>query len=187
MDVIKFYTGQGVTCDLGSVGLYTGQFSSCSPIVLYNHGDGRGGMYHLPGGGGRDGDFKEYWGTIEAMVEDVDPTWVGLFPTGYGDPSMLASASLSLASRPRAEDITGDRDKLKIKFEALMASRGLYFIVEVHPEGRSGIFVRVGLGGLEFASMFPDKANIVDVKTRRNNLPSGCTLYNPDIDYSDWV
>jgi hypothetical protein len=48
-DVVCIYTGQGAVGSFKQLAIFTGQFSSCSPVLMYNENNGRGGLYHLPG------------------------------------------------------------------------------------------------------------------------------------------
>ncbi len=48
--VVCIYTGQGAAGGLSAgLAIYTGQFSSCSPVVLFNRNTGRGGCITCPG------------------------------------------------------------------------------------------------------------------------------------------
>ena len=51
-DVVCIYTGQGAAGDFGKIAIYTGQFSTCSPVVMFNQKTRKGGLYHLPGQNG---------------------------------------------------------------------------------------------------------------------------------------
>jgi hypothetical protein len=48
--VVKLYMEQGCAGNLGRVQLFSGQFSSCSPVIIFNEETKIGGLYHYAGG-----------------------------------------------------------------------------------------------------------------------------------------
>ena len=47
-DVIHLYMGQGIVANLGRYWLSSDEFSTCSPVTMYNRNTGIGGLYHFP-------------------------------------------------------------------------------------------------------------------------------------------
>jgi hypothetical protein len=80
--------GQGVAVDLGQMILFSDEFSSCSPIVLFNATTRIGSLFHFPANR-----LEAQRGNLQAMYNHVQPTHIYLndrsafFPgqTDYAD------------------------------------------------------------------------------------------------------
>jgi hypothetical protein len=72
---IAVYMDQGLVVDLRQHGLYSQQFSSCAPILLYNSVTQKGGLYHFAGGAIRDYQSRH----LRLMSSVVQPTDVYIF------------------------------------------------------------------------------------------------------------
>ncbi len=73
--VIHCTMGQGVIADLTRYSLYSDQFSSCSPVVMYNQGSHKAGLFHFGAGslGKQEAELKD-------MYRQIEPTLVCLNP-----------------------------------------------------------------------------------------------------------
>lgn len=73
--VIHCTMGQGVIADLTRYSLYSDQFSSCSPVVMYNQASHKAGLFHFGAGslGKQEAELKD-------MYRQIEPTLVGLSP-----------------------------------------------------------------------------------------------------------
>lgn len=79
MKTIKLYMDQGVVADLHNYVLYSCQFSSCAPIVMYNSGDKVAGLYHWAGGEVN----MDKLNILDLMRIVIDPDIIHIF-TGLG-------------------------------------------------------------------------------------------------------
>lgn len=88
---IECTVAQGVTGNLKHYSLTSTQFSSCSPVIMYNQ-NGTGGLFHYAAGSpGQHAELGE-------MLKIVKPTWVGLDKgpnRGPGDQDSLKEFFLS--------------------------------------------------------------------------------------------
>ncbi len=66
--IIKLYMQQGVAAPLGQVILHSGQFSSCSPVVMLNYTTGRGGLFHFAAG-----ELESQAGHLLELCDQVAP------------------------------------------------------------------------------------------------------------------
>ena len=57
--LVNVYMGQAAVVYLTDHNLYSAQFSTCCPLVMFNDSTKRAGYYHMPGKTGEDG-----WGII---------------------------------------------------------------------------------------------------------------------------
>ncbi len=81
--VVHLTMSQGVVANLRQLSFYSDEFSSCSPVVMYNDHTLRGGLFHFPGGGLDPDEYgEESRGNtqrrLKQMFEDVGPTNVWL-------------------------------------------------------------------------------------------------------------
>jgi hypothetical protein len=76
----KLTMGQGLVANLGQLILFSDEFSSCSPIVLYNQHTHMGGLFHFPAGA-----FEEQSDNLRQMYLRVLPTHVYLNNRGRID------------------------------------------------------------------------------------------------------
>jgi len=67
--------GQGVIADLTRYSLYSDQFSSCSPVVMYNQESHKAGLFHFGAGS-----LGEQEAELKDMYRQIGPTLVGLNP-----------------------------------------------------------------------------------------------------------
>lgn len=63
--------GQGLVADLGQIILYSDDFSSCSPVVLFNQNTRRGSLFHFPAQG-----IGTMRGHLTNAFNQVSPTHV---------------------------------------------------------------------------------------------------------------
>jgi len=73
--VIHCTMGQGVIADLTRYSLYSDQFSSCSPVVMYNQESHKAGLFHFGAGS-----LGEQEAELKDMYRQIGPTLVGLNP-----------------------------------------------------------------------------------------------------------
>jgi hypothetical protein len=71
--VIKCTMGQGVVGHLGRVVLVSDQFSSCSPIVMFNAQTGMGGLFHFAAD-----NWKQQPDALKVMFQSIRPTVIYL-------------------------------------------------------------------------------------------------------------
>ncbi len=88
--LIKLYMEQGVAAPLGQVVLFSGQFSTCSPVIMLNSTTGMGGLFHF--GAGSLGDQAD---SLLELCDQVKPDVIylmqGLTPfSGHDDQSKLS-------------------------------------------------------------------------------------------------
>jgi hypothetical protein len=75
--VAELYMGQGLVAHLGRIILYSKEFSSCSPIVMFNSHTQIGGLFHFPAKG-LQGSEPEQADNLRKMYEQVGPTEIHL-------------------------------------------------------------------------------------------------------------
>lgn len=73
--MIALFMGQGLCVDMKKFILYSGGFNTCSPVVMFNEGNQRGGLFHFPaaGGGAIPESSKR---SLRQMMEKIAPTLV---------------------------------------------------------------------------------------------------------------
>jgi hypothetical protein len=217
MDVIRCYTQQGVVVpDLRATGVVSGGFESCSPIVMYSTTAHRGGLYHL---GGKIGDRNllvgsDDWARIQHMLQDVAPTEVYIFPSGFAAPEHIAQTRAgigygsfrltddemdALEDAPtgtrgtrekaiRADRLCyGDRNNLRALLESSLAERQPPARLVVSDAGRTQLCAVVVNGAVQLTDTLPTGAHTIDLATLKGPPPQGCTVYNRDINYRLWT
>jgi len=85
--------GQGITGPLGQIYPYSTQFSSCSPVVIYNADTKMCGLYHFPAES-KVNKKNGVGATLAQMCKEVKPTAIYLFE-GDEKPSPLSNISKS--------------------------------------------------------------------------------------------
>ncbi|HXT14571.1 MAG TPA: hypothetical protein VN706_03000 [Gemmatimonadaceae bacterium] len=167
MLTVAFYTGQAVVGNMNNFSFYTGQFSTCSPVVLYNSQTNVGGMFHLPGKNGTRSELLVEWQSyIQPMIELIKPTDVWVFRSGGGS--------------------TADREELAGMFNDYTTTHNASFTIHRDNTPRSGIYVSLANGMPQFSVMRSFDDPIYDARHKKPP-PSGCTLLNPDINVSNWI
>lgn len=74
---IHLYMGQGIVGHLGQLILSSNEFSTCSPIVMFNNQTGIGGLYHFPASALYSLDSgTSHMAYMLAMAEAVEPTHI---------------------------------------------------------------------------------------------------------------
>ncbi len=76
--VVKLTMNQAVVADLRELSFHSDNFSSCSPVAMYNAGSHRGGLFHFPGGGLGGTSTEDTKRRLRQMYTDVNPTDVRL-------------------------------------------------------------------------------------------------------------
>jgi len=78
---IKLYMEQGVVAPLGRVVLFSMQFSSCSPVVIYNATTKMCGLYHFPAARKltKQGELTNVGDTLSRICKAVQPTIIYLY------------------------------------------------------------------------------------------------------------
>jgi hypothetical protein len=71
--------GQGARGDLSRFNFYSGSFSSCTPVAMYNDATRMGGLFHYAAGNRRQD------GELRSMYDAVAPTWVTMPRRRGGD------------------------------------------------------------------------------------------------------
>jgi hypothetical protein len=209
-DIVCIYTGQGAAGDFKKIAIYTGQFSSCSPVVMFNEKTCIGGLYHLPGKGGDATKLKnDQWGHLETLLHLVKPTKIHLFPCGDYSlrQSFIEGNGFGIAVRVTDEDYDdaggdmdlamgvafdrvhkGDQRELNQMFAQAKAAETMAYSVELETQSYTGIQVTADDQG---------KLSVVGAMTESGgttyNLKKGhfppktlCAILNPNIDYSLW-
>ena len=178
--VVCLYTGQGAVGNFDDFGFYTGQFSSCSPVVMYNQDTHVGGLYHLPGKCGNEVELQQEWSdNILKIAEKVNPTTVRLFPSGYGSASLAGFSGQSI----KPADKYGDRDYLQKMFTA----RGKIEVV-VEQLGMLGIYVTADNGKLVIDKYKPFSGVKFCDLYHGTVPPDNCIIFSPPkMDYSLWT
>lgn len=67
----KLTMGQGLVANLGQVILYSDEFSTCSPIVMFNATNYQGGLFHFPAGA-----LSKQAGNLKNMYQRAKPTMI---------------------------------------------------------------------------------------------------------------
>jgi hypothetical protein len=217
VDVIRCYTKQGVVVpDLRATGVVSGGFDSCSPIVMYSGTTHRGGLYHL---GGKIGELNRLvgsndWTRIKQMLDDVAPTEVHIFPSGFAAPQNFEQTRAGIGTgtlRLTAEEMDeleelptgkvgareremranrlcyGDRNNLRGLLESSLLERRPAARLVVSDAGRVQLCVVVVNGAVQLTDSPPTGARTIDLATLQGPPPMGCTVYNRDINYALWT
>lgn len=77
--VIKLYMEQGVAAPLGQAILFSGQFSTCSPVIMLNNSTGMGGLFHFAAKG-----LHKQSGDLLNLCDLVDPDVIYLMEGDRG-------------------------------------------------------------------------------------------------------
>jgi len=77
-DAIEAHMGQGVSGNLKQYNLYSGSFSSCVPIVMFNASTSRAGLFHLP-----QGELAAQQDVLLDMAGDISPTEIRICKGGH--------------------------------------------------------------------------------------------------------
>src|SRR6185503_5655286 len=132
MITVAIYTGQAAIGNMNNFSFYTGQFSTCSPVVLHNAQTNVGALFHLPGKNGNRSKLLGEWQTyIQPIIELVQPTDVWIFPTGEGS--------------------TADREELYTIFNEHKTTHSLTYTIHRDNTTRMGIYVSAPNGNLQFS------------------------------------
>lgn len=75
---VKLTMSQAVVADLRQLSLFSDNFSSCSPVAMFNAGTSRGGLFHFPGSGLASNSKEDTKRRLKQMYDDVAPTQVWL-------------------------------------------------------------------------------------------------------------
>lgn len=76
--VVKLTMSQAVVADLRQLSFVSDNFSSCSPVAMFNAGNFRGGLFHFPGSGLSSKSKDDTKRRLRQMYDDVAPTQVWL-------------------------------------------------------------------------------------------------------------
>jgi hypothetical protein len=156
---------QGVAAPLGKVHLYSGQFSTCSPIVMFNRATTVGGLYHFPGGGTRE--HKE---VLQAMCNHIRPTHIFIFRGNTGP-------------FRKVEKSQADPQRLESFFRKVSPQSQI-----THGAKRSLITITLSEGnGLDMSNSQPDQIK-ADLRNAKNvELPEGCKLFGAQEVADHWM
>lgn len=77
--VIKLYMEQGVAAPLGRTILFSGQFSTCSPIIMLNASTGMGGLFHFAAKG-----LHKQSADLLKLCDLVNPNVICLMESDFG-------------------------------------------------------------------------------------------------------
>jgi hypothetical protein len=167
MMTVAFYTGQAVVGNMKEFSFYTGQFSTCSPVVMYNEKTNEGGAFHLPGKSGSRAELLGDWETyIQPMLNLVQPTVVWVFLSGLGSKA--------------------DREVLAKLFNEHKTTHGKTFTIHKDDTERMGIYISAPNGKLEFSVARSFAHPVHDMK-KQKKAPDGCTVLNLGINYDTWL
>jgi hypothetical protein len=210
-DVVCIYTGQGAAGDLRQIAIYTGQFSSCSPVVMFNTATHGGGVYHLPGKRGDVSGLQQEWPNLQKLLDLVKPTKILLFPCGDyrrrqeiieggvssgapqpNDEDIIAAGGKYSAARQLAFDrvFAGDQRELSKMFANAKAFQNMSYNVQLLAEGRGGIQVTADdTGELRiFDSLTTLGGRTYDLYRRQTPPEELCTILSPSsFNYSLWI
>lgn len=163
--VVCVYMGQAAVVFLTEYNLYSGQFSSCCPVILFNKDTNRAGYYHMPGKKDLQGHASiENFDPrderiVDEMAEVVEPTNVWIFP------------GLSIAS------VVGAQKKMQAAFNAGPLARNFSNVLLDIPDTATGS-LGVSLddeGKIKFSQSLPHYTSSTwyDSKRDVNNRPDG--------------
>jgi hypothetical protein len=212
-DVVCIYTGQGAAGDFKKIAIFTGQFSSCSPVVMFNEKTGRGGLYHLPGKAGDAKKLKnDEWDNLLALLALVKPDTIILFPSGdYANrqgfiegtvkpPGLFVSDSDFVEAEEDEEKAMaiafdrvykGDLNALSNLFAQAKAAQIMSHNVQVQERAESmrGIQVTASEEGkLEISGQAKSLGGkVYDLKKKQFPPKELCAILNPNIEYHLWI
>jgi hypothetical protein len=146
--VVATTMGQGIVGDLRHMDLYSEDFSSCSPVVLFNARTGKAGLFHFPAGmfnepvkKSRIADVARIKASLECMFREVSPTEIAINSRNpYAD-----SARMGYAALAEPEGWMPDAHYLKAFFRSADQCNFDGKIGEMLPPRQSFNALRVGL------------------------------------------
>lgn len=210
-DVVCIYTGPGAVGSFDKIAVYTGQFSSCSPVLMFNEKAHDGGLYHLPGKNGDTQKLKnDEWHNLKAMLYLVKPTVVMPFPCGdyalrqgfIAGTDYDVSLKITDADMEEAQDdwdaakikafdrvYQGDQRELGLMFAKTKAAKTIGCAVELQPINFRGIQVTANSEGhIELRDHLETGpgGKTYDLKKGKFTPKELCAIMNPDINYSLW-
>jgi hypothetical protein len=213
-DLICIYTGQGAAGDFKQIAIFTGQFSTCSPVVMFNTKDQRGGLYHLPGKSGNARHLKAHeWPNLKKLIHMVEPNQIVLFPAGSyhnrqgfldNDVSIMMNTRVDVTDEDfeaaggaprRAKEIAfdrtykGDQIALSKRFAQTKAVQAMSYNIEQRGRSYTGIQVTAGADGQLLIE--PDIKSLggttYDLAKGKPPPAKLCTIISPErFDYSLW-
>jgi len=176
--MMKVYMTQGVVGDLGQTLLYSGQYSSCSPVVMFNRSTGMGGYFHFPGSGLvlEDETTEIVKKALREMYECVSPTDVYVFEP---PPSPMKSYR-----------VRNDQDDLEALFKEIDPR------ANVHKRDEHYVALTVTLGedgDVAFSKYkedtFADEVDFRSVSKGKRNVPKGANVELFGVEHAgdDWI
>jgi hypothetical protein len=178
--LVNVYMGQAAVVYLTKYNLYSAQFSTCCPVVMFNHCTKRAGYYHMPGktdlqGRGIIGKLSASdWETIEDMAIAVKPTKVWIFP-GHSVGQVVQA-----------------RDPMQAALNAhLLAMRLDETRLKIPQKTKVGLSVTMPDDKIKFSTFRPEykMGNWFDSQRDRDKMPTetdGVLFWGWDIDVSVW-
>jgi hypothetical protein len=163
--VIKLYMEQGVAAPLNRVQLHSAQFSTCSPVVLFNAASGVGGLFHFGAKA-----LEDQRSAMRQICALVNPTQVTI---------LLGGGDMDFRDTP----FTEDQEPLRAFFQAMCPAAA----VAVSDEMYGSITITLGEGGgVSMAKGAPPEAH--NTGKDADDVPAGAQLVgNRAVDMSIWT
>ncbi len=176
--LVNIYMGQAAVVDLTAYNLYSAQFSSCCPVVMFNNTNNKASYYHMPGktvrGVSTIGNLsREDWQIIEWMAAAVNPTKVWIFP-GH-------SVSQQVQAREPMQKALNTR---------LLALHLAETPLKIPQKTKVGLAVTMPGDKITFSAYAPayDAGKWFDSQRERDKRPAEDILFwGWDIDVSSWL
>jgi hypothetical protein len=182
MDLVCIYMSQAVVGPMNDFAFYSGDFSSCSPLFVYNRNTRWGGYYHVPGRQ-ISGDHEDDRKVCEALVHTVKPTSAWVFHPGeYLDPDKKFDPFTA------SNLVESDAGSLAAMLADVAVARATTFSVKETGKSWRSLLAYVREGKLLFDRDM-DKAGPYGTVycSKRGKLPPGCGMKNWRADTSQFA
>jgi hypothetical protein len=163
--VIKLYMEQGVAAPLNRVQLHSAQFSTCSPVVLFNAGTGVGGLFHFGAKA-----LADQRSALRQICALVNPTQVTI---------LLGGGDMDFKNTP----FTEDQVPLRTFFQTMCPAAA----IAVSDEMYGSITITLGAGGgVSMAKGAPPENH--NTGKDPDDVPAGAQLVgNRAVDMTIWT
>jgi hypothetical protein len=171
--VVQLHMGQAAVGDLRTMQLFSEEFSTCSPIVMFNSATHMGALFHMPAGA-----LKENEIVLDAIRRVVDPTEIWVYPgRDFGLDHGLTP------DRLKEENLRTWHQEYK-DFLGTIAPGIVHDGLLEGNEGRGTGSLNITANGdrLEASAHVGRHTGLSDVGKSRD-IPGGCTVYQR----TDWT
>jgi hypothetical protein len=182
MDLACVYMSQVVVGPMDRYAFYSGQFSSCSPLFVFNKVTKWGGYYHLPGRHGEG--LEDSDKTIcEALIHAVKPTTAYVFHPGeFKDPTKSYDPFTAAAMHD------SDADHMKALLSQIAAARSIRLDVQATGASMISLLAYLQGGALRFTADANRAGPYGKVYcSKRGTRPPGCGVKNWNVDTKNFV